>query len=248
MRLTATMKVAFASPLADDHLLPQRLGVELRVVGLGADRGRVHQHVGARQRVRPRELGEPLVPAGREADLARADLDHRKAGVAGREAQVLEIAGERGDMQLAGAGEQAAVRRHADRGVEAEVRRRPIRTARHARRRRSRSASRRASCVVGPSGIASRYLADRCREILVDREVGAQRELLEADQLRAVLGREPHPFNERALVSCGVRVPGALDGADDERRALGRQAAQRRGQRRARPVTSSKLITRSSAG
>ena len=32
---------AVGDPVADDHLLPQRLGVELGVVGLGADRGRV---------------------------------------------------------------------------------------------------------------------------------------------------------------------------------------------------------------
>ena len=79
MRLTATMNVPLAIPLATITLLPQRLGVEVGVVGLGADRRRVDEDLRARQRVGPRELREPLVPAGREAEARVGQLDHRVA-------------------------------------------------------------------------------------------------------------------------------------------------------------------------
>ena len=59
---------AVGDAVADDDLLPQRLGVEVGVVGLGADGGRVDEHLGAAEGVEPRDLGEPLVPAGRQPE------------------------------------------------------------------------------------------------------------------------------------------------------------------------------------
>ena len=47
MRFGTTMNVPLAMPLRADHLLPERLGVEVGMVGLGADRGRVDDHLGA---------------------------------------------------------------------------------------------------------------------------------------------------------------------------------------------------------
>src|SRR5437667_13424 len=54
--------------VADDHLLPQRLGVEVRVIWFGPDRRRVDEDVRAAECVRARDLGKPLVPAGRQTD------------------------------------------------------------------------------------------------------------------------------------------------------------------------------------
>ena len=128
-----------------DHLLPERLGVEVGMVGLGADRGGVHDHVGAEQRVRPRDLGEPLVPTGREAEARVVEIDDREAGVAGPEVAVLVVA--RGDrqVQLARARDERAVGRDDDRGVVAERvgrRRLAVRRATRARTRRSRPRAR----------------------------------------------------------------------------------------------------------
>ena len=121
MRLIATMNVPLAMPLPRDHLLPERLGVEAGMVGLGADRGRVDDHVGTRERVRARELGEPLVPARREAELRVAERDDGIAGVAGPEVAVLVVARGDRDVQLARARDERAAGRDDDRGVEAET-------------------------------------------------------------------------------------------------------------------------------
>ena len=74
---------AVGDALAHDHLLPQRLGIERRMVGLGADGGGVDEDLGAGQRVGPAQLGEPLVPAGGEAEGGLVDGDRREAAVAG---------------------------------------------------------------------------------------------------------------------------------------------------------------------
>ena len=75
---------AVGDAVADDHLLPERLGVEVGVVGLGADRGRVDEDVGALEAVGAGDLGEPLVPAGRQAEAGLAEADEREGLVAGR--------------------------------------------------------------------------------------------------------------------------------------------------------------------
>ena len=142
-----------------DHLLPQRLGVEVGMIGLGADRGGVHDHVGAEQRVRPRHLREPLVPARREAEPRVGEVDHREPGVARPEVAILVVA--RGDRQvdLARARDERAVGRDDDRGVVARRLLRAssarVRTATRARTRRSRAARPAANVWVGPPGSAS---------------------------------------------------------------------------------------------
>ena len=75
---------AVGDPVADDHLLPERLGVEPGVVGLGADRRRVDEDLGALEAVGAGDLGEPLVPAGRQAERGLAEADDRVGVVAGR--------------------------------------------------------------------------------------------------------------------------------------------------------------------
>ena len=76
---------AVGDPVGDDHLLPQRLGVEVGVVGLGADRGRVDEHVGAARgcrRGRPRGTTGP----SRSGSPSRrvAERDDREGVVVGR--------------------------------------------------------------------------------------------------------------------------------------------------------------------
>ena len=139
---------AVGDPVGDDHPLPERLGVEVGVVGLGADRGRVDQHLGAGEAVGAGDLREPLVPAGRQPELRLAEGDQRegaRAGRAGPEVVVLVVAGGDRDVELAGAADQLAVGGDDDRGVVAEPvrRRRPARRARRGRGRRSPPPSRR---------------------------------------------------------------------------------------------------------
>ena len=58
-------------------------GVHLgRLVELPADRRRIEEDLGARQRDQPRRLGEPLVPAHQRPDLRLARGDAGKAEVA----------------------------------------------------------------------------------------------------------------------------------------------------------------------
>ena len=73
MRLTATMKVPLAIPLATITCCQSGSVSKLGVVGLGADRGRVDEHLGAGEAVGAGELREPLVPAGRQAELGLAE-------------------------------------------------------------------------------------------------------------------------------------------------------------------------------
>ena len=54
--------------VADHRPAPQPRGVEVGVVGLGADRGRVEQDLRAHQHHRARDLGIPLVPADADAE------------------------------------------------------------------------------------------------------------------------------------------------------------------------------------
>ena len=62
----------------------------------------------------------------------------------------------------------------------------------------------------------------------VDREVAAQGQLLQADELRALAGGELDPGRQRRLVLVGVGVPALLHGGDPERLALGRPGPRRR--------------------
>jgi len=82
IRLTATMNVPLAIPLAEDDRL-HRARVKAGVVGLRADGGRVDEDVGAGEGVGPGQLGEPLVPAGGEAELGTVDRSGRATSSAG---------------------------------------------------------------------------------------------------------------------------------------------------------------------
>ena len=103
--------------IAHDDVLPQRLGVEVRMMGLTSNRRGIHQHFGPGQRVGPCQFGEPLVPAGGEAECHITNGHHRKSPIALREEQVLGVSLGHGDVQLAGGGHQGPNRIHAYRGV-----------------------------------------------------------------------------------------------------------------------------------
>ena len=77
-------------------------------------------------------------------------------------------------------------------------------------------------------------LGTRCRPIAgvgIDREVGRERQLLQADQAGALLRRYANAIGERRLVFLGIGVPPLLDEPDTKRFALGPIHA-RRGFRR----------------
>ena len=58
-----------------------------------------------------RDLGKPLVPAGREAEARAGEVDHREARVAGPEVAVLVVAHGHGQVHLARARDERAVGR-----------------------------------------------------------------------------------------------------------------------------------------
>ena len=82
---------------------------------------------------------------------------------------------------------------------------------RHARR----------EAVGGAAGQILGLHAGRLRPGRVGGEVAAQRQLLQAHQACALLGRQPDPGRERVLVLAGVRVPALLHGGDAEGRPPG---------------------------
>ena len=65
----------------------------------------------------------------------------------------------------------------------------------------------------------------------VDREVPAQGQLLEAHELGALTGRQPHALLEGTFVLERVLVPALLHGPHPQRPSLGRASARRRGLR-----------------
>ncbi len=183
------------------------------MVWLRADRGRIDQDLGARQRVGPRKLGEPLVPAGRAPQrhpliVHDRQFRHRErisVGRAGTEVTILVVAGRDRDVELAGAGHEPSVWRDDNRRVVAKpVAHRPrARTARRGCGHRSRAAQpgskhHRAAVaqVLGSS-------PGRRRPVRCDREVWRQRQLLEAHDPRS-LDRRRSGFPARAPSSCSA--------------------------------------------
>ena len=62
----------------------------------------------------------------------------------------------------------------------------------------------------------------------VDREIRAERQLLQAHEPRALAGSEPDPGLQGGLVLAGVGMPALLHGGDPERCPAGRARAGRR--------------------
>ena len=235
------MNVPLAIAVADDHLLPQRLGVEAGMVGLRADRGRVDQDLGARQRVGSREFRKPLVPARRAARAAprrpsvgsgvSANASVRRRARA--EVAVLVVAGGHRDVELARARESCPSGRHDDGRVVAQ----PVGPSGPSARSNSEActytpvsaASCRANETVGPDCRSSGCGPDGLRAVGGDREVRRQRQLLQADDPRALAGGDRDPGRRAPLqVLVGVGVPALLHEPEPQRRALGRAGARRR--------------------
>src|SRR3546814_5266742 len=80
---------------------PHAAGVEVGVIGLGADRGGVEEQFGAHQRHRARAFGIPLVPAHPDADPRPEDIPHLEAAVAGAEIIFLFITRAVGNVAFA---------------------------------------------------------------------------------------------------------------------------------------------------
>ena len=87
--------------MADHRAAPHAAGVEVRIIGFGADRGRIEQHLRAHQRHAAGRFRIPLVPADADADRAVAGVPHLEAAIAGAEIIFFLIARPVGDMALA---------------------------------------------------------------------------------------------------------------------------------------------------
>ena len=223
---------AVGDALADDHRVPQRLGVEAGVVGLGADGRGVDQHLGPGQGVGAAQLGEPLVPTGGEAEAGLVDRHHREAPVSSDEVAVLVVAGRHRDVHLPGGRHQRPVRRHQDGGVVAAAvgRRAPLGVG---HRLVERGVDEHA--VVGrqhlgqpQGGAAGERLGlgpARAWPPVRHREVRAQGELLEAHHPRPLRGSQAHPGGQVGQVVDRRRGPRRLHGADPERGPLRRAGA-----------------------
>ncbi len=183
------------------------------MVGLRADRRRIDQHVGSRQRIGAGELWEPLIPAGRQAELrGLSSATGQRTGGRGTsaligifqahdrewiafaacgalaEVLVLVVAGGDRDVQLAGALHERAVRRDEDRGVEAE----PVAALGLLVQGRVHVGARLGG---GPAREGDRLTVlerlgrdpERFGAVGRDRKVGGKRQLLQADDACAVL-------------------------------------------------------------
>src|SRR4029079_11201494 len=110
--------------------------------------------------------------------------------------------------------EAAVLRALVERGVHVDLV--LARTARGERRRRP----------VGDVLGHRLRLADRVRR---DRELGRQREFLQADELRALAGRDRDPLGQRGLVLGRILVPALLHETEAEGGAAGLLDARERG-------------------
>ncbi len=229
-------------PVADDHLLPQRLGVELGVVGLGADRRRIDQDLGTGERVCAGELRKPLVPARRAAKpcgvIATRERHDRERVPVRRprpEVMILVVARGHGDVKLAGARDEAAVGAHDDRRVVAEavvgvgaLVERCVYVGTGLERERGCEGERRPSLEL--LGLGSR----RAGAIWCDGEVAREGQLLKAHDAGALGGRHPDPAGQRLLVLARVWTPPFLDEPDAQRRPFRAPCARGRTRRRER--------------
>ena len=107
------------------HNPPQQwCGVEIRVVGFGADGGGVTEHVSAGECIATRHFREPLIPAGRVAHLEVHAVQFKTVhwvGVIGwplRKVVILEIALGHWNVEFAGTPYAFTVRRNNDGAVE----------------------------------------------------------------------------------------------------------------------------------
>ena len=133
------------------------------------------------------------------------------------------------DVQLARARHELTVGRDDDRRVEAEAVRAVGALVQRGVHVHSRLGGHPSGELEG--GAARQVLGlgpRRLRTARVGREVAAERELLQADELRPLLGRAADARRERLLVLLGIGVPALLHRADPKRRAPGRALARRR--------------------
>ncbi len=189
MRFTATMKVPLAMPWPTITCCHSGWVSNVRVVGLRADGGGVDEDLGPGQGVGPAQLGEPLVPAGGEAEAGLADGHGREAAVATQEVAVLVVAGRDRDVHLPGPGHQRAVGSdHDGRVVPPAVGRRPTLGSRHLLVERGVDVDPVAGGQLGgqrPGGPAVQRLGlgpPRTGAAIGHREVRAEGQLLEGHQ------------------------------------------------------------------
>ena len=215
----AVLVVLLADPVGLQHEVavgdgragPSTSHSRLREPGLGGVR--VEDHVGAVEAELAPSLREVPVVADVDADLADRGVEHRVALVAGTEVELLPEPVEVRDVVLAVLPEDRAVVVDHDRGVVVHAGHvllvdredhhhlqllRELREALHDR-------------AVGGLGVGVVLL------VLGDAEVRAVEQLLEADDLRAVLGRIPRELLVLVEHRLLVTRPGGLgDGCADD--------------------------------
>ena len=133
----------------------------------------------------------------------------------GGEVVVLVVVGKGRNVNLARAREQTPAGLDCDRGVE-PLAVRIVLVERCVDDRsdlgRHRAGERRRGTGLDVLGGCARGL----RVVGRDREVGRERQLLQADHGRALGGCDPDPLGQRLAMRLGIGIPGALDGRESE--------------------------------
>ena len=172
--------------------LPRR-----RALGrMPADGAWIDQYLGAGECAQSRRFRKPLVPADQRADVCEAGLEHRIAQITRSEIELLVVERIVRNVGLAVASQQGAIGIDHDDGVVIHAGT-PLFKERHYQHDRQ---------VSGEGGIAGgRWAWDRFGEVegprvLALREIVRGKELLQADDLRALVGGLPDESG------CGVEV------------------------------------------
>src|ERR1019366_10351434 len=90
--------------------LPMRAGIQIRILRLRSDGGRIQQYFRAHQRHAARRFRKPLIPTDRHTELRELRVEDFETGVAGREVIFFVISRPFGYVRLAIAAEYGAVR------------------------------------------------------------------------------------------------------------------------------------------
>ena len=170
----------------------------------------VDEQFGAGQGHEPCALGVPLVPADLHAEAPDRRVDGAEAEVAGREVELLVVGGVVGDVHLAVAAGQRAVRLEHDGGVVVQARR----AALEERRDEHHAVAPRQGGVMFGGGAGDGLGQVEVVRVLRLAEVERVVELLKHDEACALAGEAPDGLGQAGAIVGDVGRVGLLYDAD----------------------------------